>query len=45
MAITIAGINLEAPLPMIGVSLWNIILAILVLIVGIIIVSARGGTT
>jgi small-conductance mechanosensitive channel len=38
MAITIAGINLEEPLPLIGVSIWNIILCILVLIIGIIIV-------
>ena len=30
--------NLTEPLPMLGVSLWNIIIAIIVLIVGIIIV-------
>ena len=39
MAFTIAGINLEAPLPLIGVSLWNIILAILALVIGIIVVK------
>jgi len=38
MAITIAGINLDEPLPLIGVSIWNIILCILVLIIGIIVV-------
>jgi small conductance mechanosensitive channel len=39
MAFSIAGINLEEPLPLIGISLWNIILSILVLIIGIIIVK------
>jgi len=39
MAFTIAGIDLEAPLPLIGVSLWNIILCILVLIIGLIVVK------
>lgn len=39
MAIEIAGFGLEEPLPYIGISLWNIILAIIVLIVGIIIVK------
>jgi len=38
MAFEIAGINLEDPLPLIGVSIWNIILFILVLIIGIIVV-------
>jgi len=39
MAIEILGFGLEEPLPYIGISLWNIILAILVLIVGIIVVK------
>ena len=39
MAIEIAGYSLEDPLPLIGVSLWNIILFILVLIVGIVVVK------
>ena len=39
MAFEIAGINLESPLPLIGVSLWNIILFLLVLIIGIVIVK------
>jgi small-conductance mechanosensitive channel len=39
MAIEIAGFGLEEKLPYIGVSLWNIILTILVLIVGIIVVK------
>ena len=38
MAIEIAGYGLEEPLPLIGVSLWNIIIAIVVLIVGILVV-------
>jgi small conductance mechanosensitive channel len=38
MAIEIAGFGLEEPLPYISISLWNILLAIIVLIVGIIIV-------
>lgn len=38
MAIEIAGFGLEEKLPYIGVSLWNILLTILVLIVGIIVV-------
>lgn len=44
MAITIGGINLEAPLPLIGISLWNIILFILVLIIGFIIVKIVAST-
>ncbi len=39
MAIEIAGFGLEEPLPYIGISLWNIILAIVVLVVGIIVVK------
>ncbi len=39
MAIEIAGFGLEEPLPYIGISLWNIILAVIVLIVGIIVVK------
>jgi len=39
MAIEIAGIGLEEPLPYLGISLWNIILAIVVLLVGFIIVK------
>jgi len=35
MAVEIAGINLEKGLPLIGVSLWNIISFIVVLAVGI----------
>lgn len=38
MAIEIAGYRLEEPLPLIGISLWNIIMFIVVLIVGIIVV-------
>jgi small-conductance mechanosensitive channel len=38
MAIEIAGYGLEDPLPLIGVSLWNIIMTIVVLIVGIFVV-------
>jgi small-conductance mechanosensitive channel len=38
MVLEIAGYSLEDPLPLIGVSLWNIILFIIVLIVGIIVV-------
>ena len=38
MAIEIAGYGLEEPLPLIGISLWNIILFIAVLIIGIIVV-------
>ena len=38
MAIEIAGYGLEEKLPYIGVSIWNIILTIIVLIVGIIVV-------
>jgi small-conductance mechanosensitive channel len=39
MAIEIAGFGLEEPLPYIGISLWNIILTIVVLVVGIIVVK------
>ena len=39
MAFEIGGINFEDPLPLIGVSLWNIILFILVLIIGILLVK------
>lgn len=38
MAIDIAGYGLEEPLPLIGISLWNIIMFIAVLIIGIIVV-------
>jgi small-conductance mechanosensitive channel len=44
MAIEIAGVGLEEPLPYIGISLWNIILAILVLIIGIIVVKIAAAT-
>ena len=37
MAIEIAGYGLEEPLPLIGVSLWNILLFIAVLIIGIVV--------
>lgn len=43
MAFEIAGINLEEPLPLIGISLWNILLAIMVLIIGIILVRIACG--
>jgi len=43
MAIEIAGYGLEEPLPLIGVSLWNIILFIAVLIVGIVVVRIATG--
>jgi len=38
MDFIIAGINLEEPLPLISISLWNILLAVMVLIIGIILV-------
>jgi small-conductance mechanosensitive channel len=38
MGITIFGVDIEAPLPLIGVSIWNIIVFILVLLVGIVVV-------
>ena len=44
MAFEIAGINLEEKLSLIGVSLWNIILAICVLIIGIIVVRIISGS-
>ncbi|KYK27198.1 mechanosensitive ion channel protein MscS [Thermoplasmatales archaeon SG8-52-1] len=44
MAIEIAGFGLEEPLPYIGVSIWNIILTIVVLIVGIIVVRIAAST-
>jgi small-conductance mechanosensitive channel len=44
MAIEIAGFGLEEPLPYIGVSIWNIILTIVVLIVGIIVVKIATST-
>jgi len=43
MAIEIAGYGLEEPLPLLGVSLWNIILFIAVLIVGVIVVRIATG--
>ena len=43
MVIEIAGYGLEEPLPLIGVSLWNIILFIVVLIVGIVVVRIATG--
>ncbi len=39
MSLEILGFGLEEPLPYIGFSLWNIIIAILVLIVGVIVVK------
>lgn len=39
MAIEIAGYGLEEELPLIGVSIWNILMFILVLIVGVIVVK------
>ncbi len=44
MGIEIAGFGLEEPLPYIGISLWNIFLAILVLIVGVIVVKIVSAT-
>lgn len=44
MAIEIAGFGLEEPLPYIGVSIWNIILTIVVLVVGIIFVRIAAST-
>lgn len=41
-AIEIFGINLEEPLPLIGFSLWNLIMFIVVLIVGMIVVKIVG---
>ena len=41
-AIMIFGFNLQEPLPLLGFSLWNLILCILVLIVGYIIVKIVG---
>ena len=38
MVFEIMGVNLEEPLPLIGVSIWNIILFIIVLIIGILVV-------
>jgi len=38
MAIEIAGYGLEEPLPLIGISLWNIIMFFAVLLIGIIVV-------
>ncbi|UCF11951.1 MAG: mechanosensitive ion channel family protein [Thermoplasmatales archaeon] len=43
MAIEIAGYGLEESLPLLGVSLWNIILFIVVLIVGILVVRIATG--
>jgi small-conductance mechanosensitive channel len=43
MAIEIAGYGLEEPLPLIGVSLWNIILFIVVLILGIVVARIATG--
>ncbi len=44
MAFEIAGYGLQEPLPFLGVSIWNVLLAILVLIIGIIIVKIASGT-
>lgn len=44
MAIEIAGYGLEEPLPLLGLSLWNIILFLVVLIVGIAVVKIVTGT-
>jgi small-conductance mechanosensitive channel len=44
MALEIAGYNLEDPLPLLGVSLWNVILFIIVLLVGIVIVKVATNT-
>jgi len=43
MAIEIAGYGLEDPLPLIGISLWSIIMFIAVLIIGIIVVRIATG--
>jgi len=43
MAIEIAGYGLEEPLPLIGISLWNIIMFFAVLIIGIIVVRIATG--
>lgn len=43
MAIEIAGYGLEKPLPLLGVSLWNIILFIVVLVVGVVVVRIATG--
>jgi len=43
MAIEIAGYGLEEPLPLLGLSLWNIILFLVVLIVGIAVVKIVTG--
>jgi small-conductance mechanosensitive channel len=40
--IVLFGLNIEEPLPLIGISLWNIILFIVVLIVGMIVVNIVG---
>ena len=39
MTLEIAGYGLEEPLPLIGISLWNIILFLIVLVIGIIVVK------
>jgi len=41
-AIEILGINLQEPLPLLGFSLWNLIMFIVVLLVGLIIVKIVG---
>jgi small-conductance mechanosensitive channel len=38
MGITIFGVDIEAPLPLIGVSIWNILMFIVVLIVGVLVI-------
>ena len=43
MAIEIAGYGLDDPLPLIGVSLWNILLFVVVLVVGVIVVRIATG--
>ena len=43
MAIEITGYGLEDPLPLIGVTLWSIVLFLIVLIVGIIVVRVATG--
>ena len=42
VAIQLFGYNIEEPLPLLGVSIWNIIVAIVVLIVGVIIAKLAG---
>jgi small-conductance mechanosensitive channel len=38
MGITLFGVDIEEPLPLIGVSIWNIIMFIVVLLVGVLVI-------